>query len=167
MRDPLPGHETMVGRLAIPSIGVRGVVSLRFRCLEHHDCKVLDHGKYLGLPNASTRVFNGRALHTAGSFIAIAEGELDAIALNESGIPAVAIVGANNWKAHYSRLFAGFSKVYVCGDGDKAGRDFNQRVSAAVPTAIIVNMGQGEDISDIFQTEGAEGVRAIVGINGA
>jgi len=165
--DPLPAHESMVGRLAIPSIGVRGVVSLRFRCLEHHDCKMSEHGKYLGQSNAPTRVFNGRALHTAGSFIAIAEGELDAIALNESDIPAVAIVGANNWKAHHSRLFAGFSKVYVCGDGDKAGRDFAAKVSLSVPTSTLVNMRQGQDIGDVFQAEGAEGVRALIGIPGA
>ena len=156
-----------MGRLAIPSIGVKGVVSLRFRCLEDHDCKEHDHGKYLGVFGAPTRVFNVRAVHEAGSHIAIAEGELDAIALNESGIPAVAIVGANNWKPHYGRLFAGFDRVFVCGDGDKAGRDFAAKVALSVPTSILVNVGQGQDIGDIYREGGAEHVRATVGITGA
>ena len=162
VRDPLPGHEQMLGRLAIPSIGPRGVRSIRFRCLQVHDCKEQGCPKYLGLPGTATSVFNTRALHTAQSFIAVAEGELDAVALNESGVPAVAIVGANNWKPFYARLFGGFDQVFVCGDGDDAGRAFNLKVSASVPGVTIVAMGDGKDISDIYRDLGAEGVRDVV-----
>ena len=145
--------------LAIPSIGTRGVYALRFRCLEPHDCKELGHGKYRGLSGAETRIFNVRAVHEAGDSIAIAEGELDAVVLNQCGIPAVAVTGARNWKAHYPRVFAGFSTVYVCEDGDTAGREFSRKVSGDVLTGVIINLGTGQDVTDIFLSEGESGIR--------
>lgn len=162
---PIEGHEQMRGRLAIPSLGPRGAVSLRFRCVEPHDCKEAGHGKYLGVPGAETRIFNTRALHEAGDYIAIAEGELDAVILNQCGIPAVAVPGARNWKPHYNRVFAGFSNVYVAEDGDEAGREFARKVAGEVLTASVITMGTGQDVTDVFLAEGQSGVRARFGLN--
>lgn len=167
VNDPEPGHEDYAGRLAIPSIGIRGVVSLRFRCMESHVCKDADCPKYLGEFGAATRPFNTRALHEASDIMAIAEGELDAISLCCSGIPAVAVPGAKSWKAHYPRLFTGYSRVYVIGDGDRAGRELNECVSKALPNAIVVTMAQGCDVNDVYRVSGGAGVRELLGLGGA
>lgn len=159
VETPADGHASYAGMLAIPSIGPRGVYALRFRCLEPHDCKEFNHGKYRGLPGAETRIFNVRALHEAGDYIAITEGELDAVILEQCGIPAVAVPGARNWKAHYNRVFAGFSTVYVCEDGDTAGREFSRKVAGEVLTGVIVSMGESQDVTDVFLKEGEAGVR--------
>jgi hypothetical protein len=160
--SPEPGHEDMVSRLAIPSIGLRGVVSLRFRCLQGHDCKEVDCHKYLGFGEVETRLWNPRDLHAPGSKIGISEGEIDGITLRMCELPAVGVPSANNWKPHYPRLFAGYEKVYVFGDGDKAGREFNARVQREVPHAIIVTMGQDLDVNQVFQEEGSRGVWSLI-----
>lgn len=160
--NPEPNHEHLVSRLAIPSIGLRGVVSLRFRCLQGHDCKEADCQKYLGISDVETRLWNPRALHTPGGRIGIPEGEIDGMTLEMCDLPAVGIPSANNWKAHYPRLFVGYEKVYVFGDGDTAGRDFNARVLRDVPHAIIVTMGQGLDVNKVFQEEGRQGVWSLI-----
>ena len=36
--DPDPAHEQYRGRLSIPYITPAGVVGMRFRCMEKHDC---------------------------------------------------------------------------------------------------------------------------------
>lgn len=156
--SPEPGHEYMVSRLAIPSIGLRGVVSLRFRCMQGHDCKEAGCPKYLGEESVDTRLWNPRALHEPGPRIGIAEGEPDGITLEAIGLPAVAVPGVENWKDHYPRLFTGYEYVYVFGDGDKSGREFNARVLRDVPHAIIVTMGSGQDVNDVFTAEGDRGV---------
>jgi hypothetical protein len=85
---PLPGHERMVGRLAIPYLGRGSVVSgLRFRSLDNGD------PKYLGLPGVELRLFNVRGLHEAGDTIHITEGELDAISLTACDLHAVGVPG--------------------------------------------------------------------------
>lgn len=160
--SPEPGHEHLVSRLAIPSIGLRGVVSLRFRCLQGHDCKEVDCNKYLGISDEETRLWNPRALHEPGPCIGISEGELDGVILSMCDLPAVGVPSANNWKPHYPRLFVGYEKVYVFGDGDPAGRTFNARVQRDVPHATIVNMGQGKDVSDIYRDEGRDGVWSLI-----
>lgn len=160
--SPEPNHELMVSRLAIPSIGLRGVVSLRFRCMQGHDCKEVDCNKYLGEDGVETRLWNPQALHAPGGRIGISEGELDGLTLEMCDLPAVGVPSANNWKAHYPRLFAGYDKVYVFGDGDRAGRDFNARVLRDVPHAIIVTMGQDQDVNKVYQEEGRQGVWQLI-----
>ena len=61
--------------------------------------------KYMGLPGTHTRLYNVLALQQAGDFIAVCEGEIDAITLHyKCGVPAVGVPGANSWKPHYTRL---------------------------------------------------------------
>lgn len=155
--NPEPNHDFMVSRLAIPSIGVRGVISLRFRCMQGHDCKASDCNKYLGEDGVETRIWNPQALHVPGSRIGISEGELDGISLEMSGLPAIGVPGGHNWKPHYPRLFQGYDEVFVFGDPDDAGKKFNTRVLRDVPHAIVVTMGQG-DVNDVYREEGAAGV---------
>ena len=99
--DPLAGQEQFINRLTIPYLTPTGVVDVRFRSMGPEE------PKYMGMAGTSTRLYNVNALHTAGNFIAVCEGEIDAITLSYScGIPAVGVPGANAWKRHYGRLLA-------------------------------------------------------------
>ena len=104
VQEPLTGHEQYRGRLSIPYVTKAGVVDLRFRSLDP-----AIEPKYMGLTGATTHLYNVGALFKAASFIEICEGELDTITMDCAvGVPAVGVPGVNNWKPHYTRLFADF-----------------------------------------------------------
>lgn len=153
---PLSGDEAYAGRLVIPGLGYGDVpYSMRFRSLDGAN------PKYLG-KHGSTRLFNIRALHEAGDEIHITEGEIDAITLEMCGLRAVGVCGANSWKVHHPRMVIGFTKVYVWGDGDDAGRAFSQKVADSVPSAKIVRMSEGTDVNDVYVRGGKEAVLSVL-----
>jgi DNA primase len=157
--DPITGHEQFAGRLAIPSLGPTGApYGIRFRSLD------TDEPKYLGISGAPTRLFNLRAVVTAGDVIHITEGELDAVVLCQAGMHAVGVTGSNAWKRHHPRLFAGFTKVFIWGDGDKAGQQFSRTVFDSLDTGIIVGMKVGQDVNELYLSEGVEGLHRALGL---
>lgn len=148
--EPLPGHEQFVGRLSIPYITPSGVVDIRFRSVG------LQEPKYMGMPGTQTRLYNVNALLTAENYIAVTEGEIDAITLNyKCGIPAVGVPGANNWKRHYSRLLQDFEKVFIFADGDQPGQDFAKKVSQEVNGVTVIHMPEGHDVNSTYLINGA------------
>lgn len=149
--DPLPGHEAYVGRLAIPYLTPTGVVDIRFRAMHNEE------PKYMGLPGTSTRLYNVVALQQATDFIAVCEGEIDAITLHyKCGIPAVGVPGAQAWKKHYTRILQDFEKVYVFADGDQPGSDFAKNLARELNTIITINMPDGEDVNSTYLNLGHE-----------
>ena len=162
VRTPLIGHERYAGRLAIPYLTPAGVVNFRFRCLQQHSCKDAEHGKYVGLEGVETNLFNVPDLAKPGDAICVTEGELDAITLSISGLPAVAVPGATNWKKHFSRCLDDFSRVYVFGDPDDAGKGLNRRLISDV-RATPVRIPRGEDVNSLYVKEGAGGLHRLIG----
>lgn len=160
--DPATGHESMVGRLCIPSIGPNGIYQLKFRCMDDHDCKDRGHSKYL-TEAIDNRLYNLRSLTARTDTVCITEGEIDAITLEHIGFPALGVPGANGWKRHHPRLLAGFSRIYVFGDGDQAGRDFAKRVTNALPRAARITCPDGQDVNSIYCSQGADAVRGLMG----
>lgn len=160
---PLAGHEYLQGRLVIPYIGPAGnVYNLRFRCTAHVDCKAEGcDSKYISLPGYPSRVYNVRSLVSADTSIDVTEGELDAVTLEQCGLYAVGIPGADSLPTHFARMVAGFSDVRVWIDGDKAGREFAKKFLHAVPSARACSMAEGEDVNSTFVAKGAEGVLAL------
>jgi DNA primase len=153
---PLLGHERMAGRLAIPYLGRGSVVSgLRFRSLDNGD------PKYLGLPGVELRLFNVRGLHEAGDTIHITEGELDAISLTACDLHAVGVPGVTTWKKHHSRLLAGFTRVFIWGDGDGPGREFAQKLAREIEAAIVVPMPEGMDVNSLLVRDGPDVLRSM------
>ena len=147
--DPLPGQEQFINRLSIPYVTPTGVVDIRFRSMGPEE------PKYMGMQGTETRMYNVKALHTAGSFIAVCEGEIDAITLSYScGIPAVGIPGANAWKPHYGRLLADFETIYVFADGDQPGIDFAKGLSKEFSNIIIMQMPEGQDVNSMYLLNG-------------
>ena len=157
--DPAPGHEHVRGWLSIPYLGLtpdgeEQVWSIRFRCLPEilhggYTCKELSHGKYKGLPHEWARVYNVRAIPTAGSEIHVAEGELDAVILNQAGYPAIGLPGATQWRRHHARMLAGFSKIYVWGDPDEAGAKLVGDIMSSCRNAAPVPLQDG-DVGETF-----------------
>ena len=162
---PVVGHEMFEGRLCIPYLTKAGVVNLKFRCMKDHECKEEGHGKYIGLPNSRTNIYNTLAFHRDSSMIAICEGEFDAMVLdNLVGIPAVAIPGVQNWKAHYERCFVDYERVLIFADGDDPGKDFGKHVASLIDGCTVISMPHGTDVNSVYLSEGADGLRKRAGL---
>jgi len=160
--DPAPGHGNYVGWLTIPYLRHDGqAISMRFRCITDHEHREFGHGKYMGLFEEPTRVFYVPAIHQAGDEIHVAEGEFDAMILNQVGLPAVAIPGVENFKSHHRRMLAGFSRIYVWGDPDDAGAKFVARLSKAMRQAQGVQLSTG-DVTETYLAEGKQGLYTLI-----
>lgn len=169
--DPLPGHEKYRGRLVIPYITPAGVVTIRFRTLDGTE------PKYLSMSGAGTRLYNVAALHTGAPFIAICEGEFDALALTQAGLPAVAYPGASTWEPHFTRCFADFETVYVIGDNDvkrdeegallpnPGQRAAEQLCVKLGPRAINVTPPPNVDVNEWLLRDGREVVLTNIGVS--
>ena len=149
--DPLTGHEQFINRLAIPYLTPSDVVDIRFRSINGEE------PKYMGMPGTETRLYNVSALHRASEFIAVCEGEIDAITLDyKCGIPAVGVPGANSWKRHYSKLLLDFQTIYVFADGDQPGSDFAKKLAREIQGVVVINMPDGHDVNSIYNLYGNE-----------
>lgn len=161
VRCPMLGHEHLVGRLAIPYLTPAGVVNINFRCTQQHNCSTIDgHRKYLKVEGSSSNLFNVLDLKKPGDTICVAEGELDAITLSISGLPAVAVAGVNAWQDHFSRCLEDYSTVYSFADGDTAGSKFSKFLAKEVK-ARPIRMPGGMDCNDLYRRDGAEGLRKL------
>lgn len=159
VRSPLPGHETYQGRLAIPYLTPAGVVNLRFRCMEQHQCD--GHAKYLSLPDAGTNLYNVLDLKKDSPHIVVCEGEIDTISWSLAGVPAVGSPGVDAWQKHWGRCLENFDVVYAAGDGDKAGAKFNGHLAREVK-ARPLRMPPGEDGNSTYVKEGADGLKRLI-----
>lgn len=159
VRDPIPGHESLVGRLAIPYQTPAGPVNMNFRCMQKHKCKDAGHPKYIMWSGLEVNLYNVEALSIAGSAIAVAEGEIDAFSSTLAGIPCVGISGANKWQDHWNNIFEDFSRIYVWQEGDDAGKKFADRLVLEVG-AIRVPLPQAEDVNSIWVEQGKDALRA-------
>lgn len=156
VHNAIPGHSRFEGFLAIPYLDKdRRPLSLRFRCLAAHDHREHGHGKYMSIAGEPPRVFNIKAIHEAEDEIHVCEGEFDAITLTAIGLPAIAIPGAQGWRNHHRRMLAGFSRVWVWGDPDDAGMEFNNKVTRALRQAKAVRL-RDNDVNSTYQDGGAE-----------
>jgi DNA primase len=159
VRRPLAGHESFAGRLAIPYLTPAGVVNIRFRCAQAHECE--GHPKYLSAEGAGTNLFNVLDLKKDSPFICVAEGEIDTMSLSLAGLPAVGVPGVDTWQKHFSRCLEDFEVIYAFGDGDKAGSKFSNFL-ARETRARPIRMPNGKDANDLFREHGAEGLRALI-----
>lgn len=146
--DPRPGHEGYRGMICIPYL-VKGVpVMVRFRNLS-------DHGpKYLQPKGSKSRIYGVDDIHSATDTIGVAEGEFDKLILQQCGLPAIAIPGANAFQAHHARMLYGFSRIWVFGDPDQAGAEFITTIVNRLPrSAKGVNM-RGGDVTELYVASG-------------
>lgn len=164
----------MMGRVAIPYITPTGVVALRYM----QPPPRLSGPKYWQPEGTALGIYNTPAIAAGGPRIAIVEGEMDCIILNQIGIPAVGMPGASSWRDHYHAIFDGYTEVVVVGDNDekeppklsdeelaagkkqrvKAGIAFTKKISEQVPNPRIVMMPSGHDVNSAFLELGADAI---------
>lgn len=158
--SPMIGHEDMIGRLSIPYVTPAGVVEMRFRSIDPNT-----NPKYLSRVGSKTHMYNVNAFNERSEFIAVCEGEMDAIVASSiCGIPAVGVPGAQTWQASYRRAFQDYRKVFILADGDAAGQELAKKVVQAIDVAVVVTMPEGKDVNDIVMEEGPEGLRERIGL---
>lgn len=157
VRDPLPGHEAMTGRLAIPYLTNKGPVNMNFRCIEDHNCKeVAHHRKYLKRKGSPTNLYGVQSAFWADEWIVVTEGEIDALTWQQIGVPAIGVPGAENWMPHWANLLEDFSRVYLAEDGDDAGKDLWIASSENLSNVIRMRMPDGEDSNSMYLKYGKE-----------
>lgn len=158
VRNPEALHADYEGRLAIPYLTDAGPVQMAFRCIEDHDCKTVPyHVKLLRPKGWPNRLYGVQSARQADDWIAVTEGEIDAITLQMIGIPAVGVPGSEVFKEHWPNVFEDFSKVYIFADGDDAGDKMISMWRDRIETAIIsVKMPDKEDVNSMFVKRGAE-----------
>lgn len=152
--DPLPGHESVRGHLAIPYLTPDGsVVSIRFRRLGE------DSGpKYRSLAGDSPRPFNTSALELPEpTGMIITEGEFDAMSAVQMGFPAVGIPGTQTWNKMWRRLFVQYMVVYVLHDDDDPGKDMAHKICGDMENARAIPMKQGGDVNGFMREVGPDG----------
>ncbi|MFE7717529.1 toprim domain-containing protein [Nocardia rhizosphaerihabitans] len=183
--EPRPGHDLYKGFLSIPYLrkspdpsvqsGYRNlVISIRYRCINPDCVEVLEdgstkeshkgHGKYMTVPGGGTRLFNTPALLESSDFVAICEGELDAIVCTMLGIPAVAMPGSDTWQKHWRDPFLGYESVLILGDGDEAGAKLAAQLAKELPNGKPIVMPPNLDVSSYVMKEGAESFKKKLGI---
>lgn len=152
------------GRLAIPYLDRLGVVGFTFRCLRPHDCKKVDCPKYLQMEGQEVGFFNVLDLWDSTAATAhVTEGELDAMVLTRvvGDEPVAGLAGIDKWKPHFPRLLAGFERVVLWADPDKAGGKMRAKFRQHIPNVEMVALPAPMDVSELYVAKGADAVRAL------
>lgn len=176
------GHEQYRDHLVIPYLrpaGTKFIATVRFRCIRDTCVKDSDgqyhflkgqkenhgkHGKYQSLPADTPRIYNTTALIAPSPYVAIAEGEFSAWAVELDGIPCPALQGVSAWKEHFTRAFAGYEKVFLLGDGDEAGQKMNEKLSSLLPNGVPVQLPDKEDPDSFRRQNGDGSIRQLLGL---
>jgi DNA primase len=161
VRNPIPGHEYLEGRLAIPYLTDDGPVNMNFRCIEAHDCKAAKHAKYMMWAGLETNLYGVQAIRQADDWIAVSEGEIDSLTLKMCGIPAVGIGGATKWEEHWNNVFEDFTRIYVFQDGDEAGKKFGDVLVREVG-AIRIALPSGQDVNSVYMQYGPDQLTGMI-----
>jgi DNA primase len=148
------------GRLVIPYLSPAGPWHLKYRCITGHDCKTEGHGKYGYDPGSEQHLFNAQTLLDAERVV-VTEGELDAIAVEQAGMNAVAYPGAETWAKckHWRWCFDSVVEIVVVADGDQPGRKAagavcdSLRLSAHADVRVVV-LPDGHDSNSFINEYG-------------
>lgn len=111
----------------------------------------LDGGepKYLNLPGGIEYLFNEDALSKRE--VIVTEGPGDCISASQSGFPTVALLGTS-LKPEFLARFSRCEKVYLCLDGDSAGRRAVRELGSGLrEKARVVELPEGTDLNDYLK----------------
>jgi DNA primase len=163
VEDPLEGHERFRGRLAIPYLTPAGVVGMRYRDLTGESDK-----KYDSEAGQRTALYNVLDLHRSEPWIAICEGELDALVMSGVvGVPAVGVPGVEHWSKQkgsiWSRLFQDYQSVFIVMDPDKAGKKAVGEIARKVENPMVIDLPA--DVNDSVLRIGPDGVLELMGLD--
>lgn len=168
--DPLPEHKRFKGMLCIPYLTPNGVVALKFRCIEDHNCKAEGHAKYDSPSGQQAKLYGVMDLHRPAPVAAVVEGEMAAIVVSSQlGVPTVGTPGTQ-WREHWPRIFADYDRVLVLADNDakeggsNPGAKHAHKVAKTMHHAEVVLPPEGEDPDSWILRDGADVVRKELGL---
>lgn len=134
--------------------------------------------KYLNSPetpvfhkgNQLYGLYEARQSNKALDHLLVVEGYMDVVALAQFGIRcAVATLGTATTTEHINLMFRSTSRIVLCFDGDRAGRDAGRRaVERALPAMRdgreirLLFLPDGEDPDTLVRKEGTEAFNARV-----
>jgi len=123
------------------------IVSFRFRVPPWRKSET----KVFTLRGTGSHLFNLDAIQGNTEEIVIAEGEPDALILDQAGIPAVGIPGAGTFKEEWAKHFDHIDTIFVALDPDRAGRKGFQRISRMLGRDVFrIDLPTGKDVNDFF-----------------
>lgn len=182
--DASVSHEQAAGMLAIPYLTPAGTVQIRFR-----KAPWAMGPKYWQTSGSLIRMFNTNLLLDPGSFVYVCEGEFDAMAATQAGLPAVGIAGVNGWRDHFYLMLSGFDRVVFLADRDSesdsdegkakpedwpedkewkpitnAGLKFATKHAEKIDGGAVIQMPDGYDVNSYLIEHGPEALRAHLGI---
>lgn len=119
------GIDALTNHIVIPYFVSGNAVSFRGRNLGNFG------PKYITLTGHKAYLFNSDVVWCKQSELVIAEGELDAILMNQLGLSAVGLPGANSWQDAWDSYVDAtmVSRLYICFDTDKAGKDASEKIA--------------------------------------
>lgn len=167
--DPLPGHERFKGYLSIPYLTPAGVIDMKFRCLQQHDCGPIEgHAKYgAEVGGGKNRLFGVRNLQNDERVLYLCEGEMDTIAASQAGLPAVGVSGATKWAHHWGYIFEAYEEVVVLADNDDKGqgRQMAEAICKRLYNGRACLLPEGHDVNSFLVAHGAPALRERVGLD--
>ncbi len=86
------------------------------------------NGKYRSAQGSKAALY-GTDYILGENTVAIAEGELASLHLNQIGIPAIGVPGAQTWKPEWTELLRDVKRVYIVYDADNAGKAGAEKVA--------------------------------------
>lgn len=137
--------EDFQGRIVIPYLTRAGVVGMKFR-----DVSGESKAKYLNIRGQPARIFNVEAFFSGKPYIAVTEGEIDAMTAHCRRLPTVGMPGVDSWQPWFSRPFEGYERVFMLADSDdKEGQGirFANKIAAEVENVVIAPMPKGHDVN--------------------
>jgi len=138
-------------RVVFPFIQHGQVIFLTGRSIDNAE------PKYLNLPGPIRGIFNEEALRE--NELILVEGIIDCLSLVEKGFNAAALHGLNLQPEYVERLSRN-EKVYICLDGDEAGRKAAMKIGQLLGEETrIVGLPEGQDPNDYLRCHSAEEFR--------
>lgn len=159
VHNPFPVDRIHAKAISIPYMNPSGVFDIRFRRGPEQPETV---PKYSSAAGSKTTIFNVEEIDDSNPYIIIGEGEFTAIMAHQIGLPAIALPGVKSFKSYHRHLFEGFTRVYLCGDGDEAGAHFNEDLAQKLRNAVPIAMPPGEDLDSYCRKHSPEATRKLI-----
>jgi DNA primase len=163
--EPVVGHQSFKGRLAIPYVTQAGTVNMTFRCIKDHDCKLqANHHKYLKPKGLEATLYGVADIFKDTLDIGLVEGEIDTFIMSDMvGFPAVGVPGAEHWKPWWTDILKDFRRVFVFMDGDKAGQDLGERAQKELGmSAVLISYEDKMDTNSTYLEYGAQHILEMI-----
>jgi len=117
-----------------------------------HKVRRTDRKQFYYEPSGTdVQLYNGWQLSKYSQYVVICAGEIDCLSLLQSGYNAVGLPGEGIFKDEWLRLFDHIKTIYICLDGDEAGRQGSFHVAEKLgEKSLIVECPDQKDINDLL-----------------